>query len=71
MQDYLDDIDILQEEYGMIIHWMTLEERELFRDLAFAKAAELGYQDLVEHPELLELADRLREEPYDEGHFFP
>jgi len=68
--DYLDGIEELQEEHGMIINWMTLEERDLFRDLAFAKAAEQGYQDLMDI-KLLELADRLREQPYDEGHFFP
>ena len=70
MPDYLQGIEDLQNNYGMTIHWMSLEERVSFRDRAFKLAEEKGYQGLMDI-ELLKLADRLRLEPYDTNELFP
>jgi len=63
-------IDELVATHGMVINRITREERLDLRDMAFELAKQKGYLAQID-PDLLILADRLRSEPYDAGHFFP
>jgi TRAP-type C4-dicarboxylate transport system substrate-binding protein len=58
------------QDVGHVVHYISPEERIDFRDADWEMAIESGL--LVEmDQELLKIADQLRNEPYDQGEFFP
>jgi len=56
----------LLEEEGMIVHWMPEEERTDFRQAILNMPEAESSLNLIDY-NMLELADHLRSEPYDEG----
>ena len=61
-----ESLEKLVSEHGMIINQMPQEEVDEFRFEGYALAEREGYLKYI-NADLLELADNLRSEPYDEG----
>ena len=58
------------EDIGHTVYYVSQEERLDFRQGCWDLAQESGLLDQIDQ-DLLKVADRLRNEPYDQGEFFP